>query len=92
MELKDTIELMQSADYKERFIAEYYQVKIRCIKLTRMLVDYKRGALNFVPTTPIKMLKKQLKHMKIYMRCLSERAKIEGIDLYATYIPPTLND
>lgn len=29
MELKDTIELMNSSDYKERFKAEYLQVKIR---------------------------------------------------------------
>ena len=26
MELKDTVSLMQSADYKERFKAEYYQL------------------------------------------------------------------
>ena len=29
MELNETIEMMQSADYKERFKAEYYQLKIR---------------------------------------------------------------
>lgn len=28
-ELKDTIELMNSSDYKDRFKAEYYQLKIR---------------------------------------------------------------
>ena len=28
-ELKDTIELMNSADYKDRFKAEYLQIKIR---------------------------------------------------------------
>lgn len=33
MELKDTISLMTSADYKERFIAEYLQLKIRYNKL-----------------------------------------------------------
>ena len=27
-ELKDTIELMNSSDYKDRFKAEYYQLKI----------------------------------------------------------------
>ena len=32
-ELKDTITGMQSADYKERFIAEYEQTKIRYEKL-----------------------------------------------------------
>lgn len=29
MELKDTIELMNSSDHKDRFKAEYQQVKIR---------------------------------------------------------------
>ena len=29
MELQDTIELMNSAEYKDRFKAEYYQAKIR---------------------------------------------------------------
>lgn len=33
MELKETIELMCSENYKERFIAEYHQVKIRYEKL-----------------------------------------------------------
>ena len=35
MELKDTIDLMTSEDYKDRFKAEYYQTKfdmISCIK------------------------------------------------------------
>ena len=31
MELKDTIDLMTSEDYKDRFKAEYYQM-ISCIK------------------------------------------------------------
>lgn len=38
MELKDTIEMMQSADYKERFKAEYYQVVIRYQKLKAMIL------------------------------------------------------
>ena len=33
MELKDTIELMNSSDYKERFKAEYWQTKIRGVEL-----------------------------------------------------------
>ena len=35
MELKDTIEMMTSNDYKERFKAEYYQAKIRYEKLKK---------------------------------------------------------
>lgn len=36
--MKDTIELMNSSDYKDRFKAEYYQLKIRYTKLHAMLV------------------------------------------------------
>ena len=35
MELKDTIEMMTSNDYKERFKAEYHQTKIRYEKLKK---------------------------------------------------------
>ena len=38
MELKDTINLMSSTDYKERFKAEYLQAKIRYDKLDAMTV------------------------------------------------------
>ena len=30
MSLEDTVEMMKSEDYKERFKAEYYQTKITC--------------------------------------------------------------
>ena len=33
----DTIELMNSSEYKDRFKAEYYQLKIRYTKLHAML-------------------------------------------------------
>ena len=38
MELKDTVALMESADFKDRFKAEYYQTKIRYEKLHTMIV------------------------------------------------------
>lgn len=38
MELKDTIKSMTSADYQERFKAEYFQNVIRYQKLKEMLV------------------------------------------------------
>ena len=52
MELKDTIELMQSSDYKDRFRAEYLQVVIRVRKLQAMLDKWEDGSLNFKPTCP----------------------------------------
>lgn len=43
--LRDTIELMNSNDFKERFVAEYVQTKIRYDALHKMLVKYKAGTL-----------------------------------------------
>lgn len=81
MELKDTIEMMNSADYKERFKAEYYQTKIRYEKLHKMVVKYEAGTLNFTPKCSLELLKEQKKHMGMYLNCLEIRAEIEGIEL-----------
>lgn len=81
MELKDTIEMMQSDDYKERFKAEYQQTKIRYDKLDAMTVKYEAGTLSFTPTCSLELLKDQKKHMGNYIRCLKIRAEIEGIEL-----------
>lgn len=45
MELKDTIKMMGSSDYKERFRAEYWQVKIRFEKLESMIKNGRTGNL-----------------------------------------------
>lgn len=81
MELKDTIDLMTSSDYKDRFKAEYYQVKIRAEKLDKLLQDFYNNKLDFAPTSPIDLLQEQLIDMKIYMRKLERRAEIEEIKL-----------
>jgi hypothetical protein len=81
MELKDTIEMMNSPDYKERFKAEYQQLKIRYDKLDAMTVKYEAGTLNFTPTCSLQLLKEQKMHMGCYLRCLKIRAEIEGIEL-----------
>lgn len=81
MELKDTIEMMTSDDYRERFKAEYYQLKIRNEKLLTMLEKYERGELNFEPTCPVSVLWRQHEIMKAYVRILEKRAGIEGIEL-----------
>ena len=81
MELKDTIEMMNSEDYKERFKAEYYQTKIRYDKLDKMTVKYEAGTLNFTPSCSLEVLKEQKKYMGNYIRMLKIRAEIEGINL-----------
>lgn len=81
MELKDTIKLMTSKDYKERFAAEYLQTKIRYQKLHKMLVKLEAGKLGFEPTCPACLLDNQAKCMGEYLRSLEIRAEIEGVDL-----------
>ena len=81
MELQDTIELMQSNDFKERFKAEYYQTKIRYEKLHKMIVKYEAGTLNFTPNCSLELLKRQAAAMGNYLYCLEMRALIEGIEL-----------
>ena len=81
MELKDTIEMMVSVDYKERFKAEYLQLKIRINGLRNMLKKYKAGTLTFKPSCSYDLLNGQLKSMEMYATYLEERAEIEGIDL-----------
>ena len=44
-ELKDTVSLMCSDDYKERFKAEYAQVAVRYEKLKAMLDKWDIGCL-----------------------------------------------
>lgn len=81
IELRDTVEMMQSADYKERFKAEYHQLKIRYDELDAMTVKYEAGTLNFTPTCSLEFLKEQKMHMGCYLRCLEIRAKVEGVEL-----------
>lgn len=50
MELKDTVEMMTSSDYKERFKAEYYQLKLRYDKLALMITKWDEGTLGFEPS------------------------------------------
>jgi hypothetical protein len=80
-ELKDTIEMMTSEDYKERFKAEYLQTKIRRQKLSDMLAKHDAGTLPFTPTCPIWVLKSQETTMGQYLDVLELRARLEGVDL-----------
>ena len=81
LELKDTIEGMQSPDYKERFKAEYQQTKIRYDRLHKLLVQYDGGKLTFEPTCGIDFLRKQAKYMGKCLYILEVRAQLEDIEL-----------
>lgn len=81
MELKNTVKMMESPDYKERFKAEYLQLKIRINGLSAMLEKYKAGTLPFTPKCSYELLNSQLNAMNDYALFLEERARIEEIEL-----------
>ena len=93
MELKDTIGMMQSEDYKERFKAEYHQTKTRYEKLkvfNTKIEAKQRECYCATPPHPISdpkfdcppsLLREQQRVMGEYLHLLELRAEIEHIDL-----------
>lgn len=81
MELKDTVEMMNSEDYRDRFKGEYAQTLIRVRKLNDMLSEYDKGTLNFELDCPIYLLRNQSAYMQAYLKTMEERAVYENIDL-----------
>lgn len=79
--LNETIELMTSSDYKERFKAEYYQLEYRYNKLKSMLEDWDNGRLTFIPTCDRNIYSTQIDAMNKYLKVLEERAKVEKVEL-----------
>lgn len=91
-DLRDTIEMMISADYKERFKAEYYQTKIRYEKLkafnTKIEAAKRTQYYGQAPVVdmpkhdcPEELLLDQQTVMGNYLHILEVRAQIEGVAL-----------
>jgi hypothetical protein len=90
MELKDTVEMMQSADYKERFKAEYHQTLARYEKLKKYIIKIEAaGSYPHIPNAcpmpphdcPEDLLIRQEAIMGEYLHILALRAEIERIEL-----------
>lgn len=81
MELQDTLKMMASTDYKERFKAEYYQTAIRYKKLKNMLDKWDKGELNFSPVCPRSAYNMQIEAMTKYLAVLEARAVMEKVEL-----------
>lgn len=83
MNLEDTKDLMISEDYKERFIAEYVQTKVRLDRLQKIIDAWYNNKLPgcFVPTCPMSLLEDQYQAMFLYVGYLTKRAKLENIEL-----------
>ena len=85
MELKETVEKMTSTDYKERFVAEYQQTKIRYEKLKHFcdVIEASKIAKTEEPKhdCPLQLLREQQTVMGQYLHILELRSVIENIDL-----------
>ena len=81
MKLEQTVEMMTSDDYCDRFRAEYHQLTHRKNKLQKMIRDYRNGTLGFEPKCSIDLLSWQLRTMLDYEAVLKRRAEVEGIVL-----------
>ncbi len=81
MKLNETVEMMNSEDYKERFKGEYAQLVIRYRGLKSMLEKWDNETLTFEPTCPRSTYNMQIKAMVDYIAVLEARAVMEGIDL-----------
>lgn len=93
MKLSDTVEMMNSTDYKERFKAEYYQTKIRYEKLKVLNNKIEAANKSAYSINKVKMpvfncsediLREQQHIMGMYLHILEIRAIIENIELDTT--------
>ena len=80
-ELAKTCEGMVSPNYKERFKAEYIQLKNRYEGLNKMLKAWDNGTLSFTPTCSRDLYDVQIKGMELYLKVLTQRAKIEKVEV-----------
>lgn len=81
-ELASTAMLMVSSDYKDRFKAEYIQLKNRYEGLRTMLRKWDNDELDFTPTCPRDTYDVQFAAMQRYLGILEVRANMENIDIY----------
>lgn len=79
--LPETAIMMNSADYKDRFKAEYLQLVIRYRGLKAMLENWDKGELSFSPACPRSTYNMQIASMTDYLAVLEARAVMEDIDL-----------
>ena len=90
--LQETVEPMITGDYKDRFVAEYWQTKIRYerlkkfntkIRAAQMQRNYTGVNPDWAPEhdCPEYLLEEQQRVMGEYLKILETRAEIEGIEL-----------
>lgn len=85
MDLQDTVELMLSDNYKDRFVAEYLQTKERYERLKHFCNKIEASYTELVEEPkhdcPYSLLREQQRIIEEYLRILEIRAIIEDIPL-----------
>lgn len=96
MDLKDTVKLMTSSNYKDRFRAEYLQTKERylrlryyctCINDAKVLSSFGFELKEPKHDCPLELLEDQLMYMGKYLKALEYRAQFENINLKEEVTP-----
>lgn len=90
--LKQTEDFMNSSDYKERFVGEYWQTKIRYEKLKNFNNRIEASSIVDIiiepkHDCPAHLLKHQQSAMGEYLHILEVRAVIENVDLDMIFKP-----
>lgn len=78
MELKETVEWMNSDDFKDRMKAEYAQLCIRIVKLQRAIIGTLPPGMSM---DEFEWMRNQLDLMIGYRAYLGKRMKAKGIDV-----------
>lgn len=92
MNLEKTVSLMTSSDYRQRFVAEYMQTKIRYEKLKKLnnhieaadRTMYRENSTKVIMPShdcPEDLLREQQRIMGEYLHILEVRAIIENVGL-----------
>lgn len=83
MLLKQSVDLMLSDDYRDRFAAELLQLHHRHLRLTQFLLKIKSAELGLCEMPehdcPVSLLQQQSDHMDAYLTTLRIRAAIERV-------------
>ena len=80
---EETIDLMLSSDWKERFIAEYAQAKIRYNHLHNFIIKFESGTLEHPEeyVSNLFQFKNQKQALGQYIYSMEIRAEVENIPL-----------
>ena len=73
MEIKDTVELMLSDDFRDRLQAEYDQLDIRIQKLEKAIEHWTKDKSKLSRPIYLPLFRRQLRYMKGYQKVLKHR-------------------